>query len=85
MYMNNIFREKSEKLQGTAKAEREQWDRKKSSRQEGFMKELEQGSEPKKSAGSGPGSVDDDDAVLVESGGPVASSGASKKKKKGKK
>lgn len=87
MYMNSIFREKAEKLQATAKEERENWDRKKSSIQEGFMKELEQGSDVKKPAESGAGSSGsvDEDTVLVESGGPAASSGASKKKKKGKK
>ena len=85
--MNGLFREKLEKLQATAKEERERWDHKKSSIQEGFMKELAQESDTKKPAESGPGSSGsvDDDTVLVESGGPVASSGASKKKKKGKK
>lgn len=88
MHMNTVFRERVDKLQGTAKEERELWDRKKSTIQEDFMKELEQETGAKKPAGSGletPASVDDDDAVLVESGGPAASSGVGKKKKKGKK
>ncbi|KAL1960794.1 hypothetical protein VTO42DRAFT_6624 [Malbranchea cinnamomea] len=98
MYLNSTFREKIESLQSTAKSEREWWERKKSSIQEGFMKELEQETDAikageKKPGGSGPGSVasvdakpvSDDDAVLVESGGPAASSGNGKKKKKGKK
>ncbi|EEP76634.1 conserved hypothetical protein [Uncinocarpus reesii 1704] len=100
MTLNAIFRQRVEDIQMTAKQEREWWDRKKASIQEGFMKELEQEeqqggtasvSAEKKPASSTSGSVagdkliSDDDTVLVEGGGPaVNASGAGGAKKKKK-
>ncbi|OJD22955.1 hypothetical protein ACJ73_05694 [Blastomyces percursus] len=92
MVVNNLLRERVEEIQSTVKEEREWWDKKKASIQEGFMKELETDSSAKQtSAGSGSAQIrqnsSDDDAVLVESGGPAVGGGGSgkNKKKKGKK
>jgi translocation protein SEC66 len=101
MAQNALFRQQLEEHQFSVKEEREWWNRKKASIQEGFMKELEEGPDTlrtgKKAASvQGPSSSapaektgSDDDAVLVESGGPavggVGVSGGGRKKKKGKK
>ncbi|OAX85441.1 hypothetical protein ACJ72_00166 [Emergomyces africanus] len=92
MFTNGLLRDEIEEIQSTVKEEKEWWDKKKASIQEGFMKELEQGSSSSaKQTGSGSGSAQnklnssDDDAVLVESGGPAASGVGKNKKKKGKK
>ncbi|KAI1906543.1 Translocation protein S66 [Ophidiomyces ophidiicola] len=47
MALNTMFRQRVEDIQMTAKQEREWWDRKKASIQEGFMKELEQEGQPR--------------------------------------
>ncbi|PGH10087.1 translocation protein SEC66 [Blastomyces parvus] len=92
MVVNNLLRGRIEEIQSTVKEEREWWDKKKASIQEGFMKELEADSSTKQtSTGSGSAQIkqnsSDDDAVLVESGGPAVGGGGSgkNKKKKGKK
>ncbi|KAJ5558166.1 hypothetical protein N7535_008382 [Penicillium sp. DV-2018c] len=100
MMNNDIYRKRMEEQQGKLEEERQWWSKKKSSIQEGFMKELEEGSPaapsttPAKPAGTATpargASVQgsDDDAVLVEaetSGAPVSPPSAKKKKNKGKK
>ncbi|PGH33635.1 translocation protein SEC66 [[Emmonsia] crescens] len=90
MAANTLFRERIEEIQSTVKDEREWWDKKKASIQEGFMKELEEDSSTKQtSSGSAPAqnrqNSSDDDAVLVESGGPAVGGSGKNKKKKGKK
>ncbi|KAH8701141.1 pre protein translocase subunit Sec66 [Talaromyces proteolyticus] len=96
MDQNNLFRQRIEDYQSKASEERQWWDRKKASIQEGFMKELDE-EEGSKAAGNkntekaaAPASTtgtSDDDGVLVESEGINVTSGTSsvKKKKKGKK
>jgi translocation protein SEC66 len=84
MASNSTFRQRIEEHQSTLTEEREWWNRKKASIQEGFMKELEQestkaGSNTKNLSSATAGqsteapapSGSDDDAVLVESGGPA--------------
>ncbi|OJD16148.1 hypothetical protein AJ78_03676 [Emergomyces pasteurianus Ep9510] len=90
MVTNTFLRQQIEEIQSTVTEEKEWWDKKKASIQEGFMKELEEGSSAKQTgSGSGPAqnrlNSSDDDAVLVESGGPAVGGGGKNKKKKGKK
>ncbi|EEH17478.1 hypothetical protein PABG_00041 [Paracoccidioides brasiliensis Pb03] len=90
MVVNASFRANLGEIQSSVKEEREWWNKKKASIQEGFMKELEEDSAVKQT-GSGPASghnkpsSSDEDAVLVESGGPAVGGGGKNKKKKGKK
>ncbi|CRG92195.1 Translocation protein sec66 [Talaromyces islandicus] len=100
MDQNTLFRQRIDDYQSKADEERQWWDRKKASIQEGFMKELEEEEKaPAPAAAATPNKaveaatttttagVSDDDGVLVESEIPSVSSGTSsvKKKKKGKK
>ncbi|KAL1982292.1 hypothetical protein VTN96DRAFT_1450 [Rasamsonia emersonii] len=91
MDSNIVFRQRIEEYQSKVGEEREWWDRKKASIQEGFMKELENEESSKKTTTqSSTTAGSDDDAVLVEAGGPAVtgtetSSPSGKKKKKGKK
>ena len=98
MFLNNMARTDIKALQATVTEEKEWWDRKRASIQEGFMKELEQEksgtTESSKTKGGStgdntqPGS--DEDTVLVDVASSTGSaagsvSGGGKKKKKGKK
>jgi translocation protein SEC66 len=101
MDQNALFRQRIDDYQSKAEEERQWWDRKKESIQEGFMKELDEEKnapatstsatatknvEPAATTTTATG-VSDDDGVLVESEIPSVSSGTNsvKKKKKGKK
>lgn len=91
MDSNIVFRQRIEEYQSKVGEEREWWDRKKASIQEGFMKELEyEESSKKTTTQSSTTAGSDDDAVLVEAGDPAVTgtetgSPSGKKKKKGKK
>ena len=84
MAANSVVRKKVEEIQAQAKAEREWWDEKRANIKTEFLKELDGGSETKKSSliPERPGS--EDDAVLVEAGKSEPSGKGSTKKKKGK-
>jgi len=71
MVMNQRVRKGIDDLQSHAAQDKEWWQKRRASIQEGFMKELDAAS--------------NEDAVLVEGGGPAdAKQGGGKKKKKGK-
>ena len=83
MAQNAYARKRVDEIQSTVTAEKEWWEKKKASIQEGFMKELDEDSlkSPTRPVN---GRNSDEDAVLVERDGPVGTQGGGKKKKKGK-
>ncbi|KAH0565725.1 hypothetical protein GP486_000889 [Trichoglossum hirsutum] len=98
MASNAIIRKRVDDIQAQAKAETDWWEKKRSTIQSEFMKELYEGSEdpaassstPQKSTTAASTSTaqggSDEDTVFVEGGGPAAQGAkASAKKKKGKK
>ncbi|EFR01916.1 translocation protein sec66 [Nannizzia gypsea CBS 118893] len=98
MFLNNMARTDINAFQATVTEEKEWWDRKRASIQEGFMKELEQEktgtTESSKTKGDSTGdntqAGSDEDTVLVDAASSTGSaagsvSGGGKKKKKGKK
>lgn len=85
---NQMIRKRMQELQAQKDSEKEWWENKRKSIEEGFMKELDG---PSAADGfayrQAPSRTSDDDTVLVEGGGPIdkgQGSGAGKKKKKGK-
>lgn len=92
MMNNDLYRKRLDEHQSKLAEEREFWDKKKASIQEGFMKELDEPVEaaatkvPGAAATSAAPSVpSDEDAVLVEAELVNAHGGGKKKKGKGKK
>jgi len=88
MMNNDLYRKRMAEHQSKLAEEREDWNKKKASIQEGFMKELDGSQEDAKvpAAASAPSVQSDEDAVFVEaeSVNPPGS-GGKKKKGKGKK
>lgn len=90
---NELYRRRLTELQSKLPEERQWWDKKKASIQEGFMKELDADASSTKSAPSTAAPAQpvssvqgsDDDAVLVEAAPTASPAGGGKKKKKGKK
>jgi translocation protein SEC66 len=92
MMNNDLYRKRLHEHQSKLAEEREFWDKKKASIQEGFMKELDEPVEaaatkaPEPAATSAAPSVpSDEDAVLVEAESVNSHAGGKKKKGKGKK
>lgn len=100
MDQNTLFRTRIDDYQSKAEEERQWWDRKKASIQEGFMKELDEEKNASAATSAAPATtsktfesatatttatgVSDDDGVLVESEIPSVSSGTNSVKKKKK-
>jgi len=83
---NTILRKRLDEIQSQTQAEKEWWERRRTSIQTDFLRELDSGSSGvAKAAVPVTKSIIDEDTVLVEGGGPTANEKGSTRKKKAKK
>jgi translocation protein SEC66 len=83
---NTILRKRLDEIQSQTQAEREWWERRRTSIQTDFLRELDSGSSGvAKAAVPVTKNIIDEDTVLVEGGGPTANEKGSTRKKKAKK
>lgn len=72
---NTVLRKRLDEIQAQTEAEKEWWEKRRSTIQQDFMKELDEGEKAPPSVGS------EDEPVLVEQDTPSATPSGSKKKK----